>query len=447
MNTMIPTLHFGAFNAEAFLDDDSYVQLPSFPDVQAEKIVHSMDELLFPLCADNDILLTRYAIQQCQKQYLESIAIRTETNTESIDANFSTESTLLSLLSDKKNRERFQSFFTKAVRISPYAHIPEMDKFYECCNIKYEGPGIQTVKKVNSKIYSHSLHDILGIKRYSEMVTTISEMEKARLKFADRKFLIKYPLGVSGKGNVLINSEKMFHRILKHCSAQIDKGKRLEMLMEPYLDKLIDFSCQMKIESDGRFKILSVQKMENNNFAYSGSSCADRNLYALLEQKGYFTVMQSVARQLFADGYFGNVCVDSMLLKDDTIVPIVEINARKSMGLINHYINEYFEKYNLKSNLRFYSVGINTMFSYQAMLKNMENGELLFQADERSGILPLSSNAVTINRDADINNTDNGKVYKGRLYFSIGARNTEKMNELLQGFRTLLGAMNMTVYN
>jgi hypothetical protein len=217
--------------------------------------------------------------------------------------------------------------------------------------------------------------------------------------------------------------------------------------MEPFLDKAIDFSCQMDITNSGDVNILSVQKMANTNFNYSGSSCADQCMYDFLENKNYFTIMNSVAQSLYSDGYFGNVCVDSMILSDNSVVPIVEINARKSMGFLNHSINNYFQRYKLNSHLRFFSVGINNSFVYEELLKNMSAEKILFKADGKPGIIPLSSNALTINRDAHFKNQEVEKIFKGRLYISVGAKTTEEVDELTLRLRMLLQKMNVVFYN
>ncbi|MFD1906532.1 hypothetical protein ACFSQ7_25010 [Paenibacillus rhizoplanae] len=64
-----------------------------------------------------------------------------------------------------------------------------------------------------------------------------------------------------------------------------------------------------------------------------GSESMEEEERMVLERAGYFDVMIQVANDLFKDGYFGPVCIDSMVLKDGTLVPIVEINARKIYGI------------------------------------------------------------------------------------------------------------------
>ncbi|MBN1600185.1 MAG: hypothetical protein JW915_01190 [Chitinispirillaceae bacterium] len=444
---MSKTVYFGAFNAEAHLDDrERYVQLPAIADNDADKIIHSMDELLFPLCAPDDFLITRYAIKTVQKQYLESIGIRFNNNKESIDTDFSRIPTVMELLIDNRWKEKYRSVFTSEALLSPYAQISQIKPLCEFFEVPFQGPPVEVVKGVNSKIYSHEMHEILGIARYSEKVRNVNDLRKAVANLSG-SVLLKYPNGVSGKGNLLIQSDTMFERMVRFFEAQIKNGKELELLVEPLLDKMIDFSCQMKIELNGHCRILSVQQMENNNFAYWGSNCAEDDLCGLLETKQYFQLMQRVGSQLYADGYFGNVCVDSMFLKDKTLVPIVEINARKSMGLINYSMNEHLRKESMKSHLRFLSVGINSSFSYERLLETMDSCGLLYKKTGKSGILPLASNALTVNRDADVSKSRVGKIYKGRLYFSAAASDMASASILSNSFRDCLKKMGLAIYN
>ena len=239
----------------------------------------------------------------------------------------------------------------------------------------------------------------------------------------------------------------MFERIVRYLTPQIKKGKSLELLVEPFLNKMIDFSCQMNIDSDGRCTILSVQKMENNAFAYWGSSCADSDLYALLEKNDYFDLMQKIGSHLFTDGYFGFVCVDSMLLKDFTLVPIVEINARKSMGLINHSLNERLRNDAMKSHLRFLSVGIRSSFSYEKFIEQLGAAGLLYRNIGEPGILPLASNTLSVNRDAYCTNSGDDGTYNGRFYFSGAAPDVETANNFFSQLRVFLRHSDICVYN
>ena len=166
-------------------------------------------------------------------------------------------------------------------------------------------------------------------------------------------YLLKDPFGVSGKGNLLIDSEAMRRRIAEHLHKQEGSGLRVQFLLEPLSPKVTDFSSHWFIQENGKTEFISVQRMMNHQQNYSGSIKADEAFIGMLENVGYFTVMEKALRVLVEDDYHGFVCFDSMVLEDGEVVSIVEINARKSMGLINAYLDKWSEPYGLTGWLTF----------------------------------------------------------------------------------------------
>ena len=53
-----------------------------------------------------------------------------------------------------------------------------------------------------------------------------------------------------------------------------------------------------------------------------------------LDRHGYRDILADVGAALADEGYHGPVGVDSMVLDDNTLVPVLEINARRSLGLL-----------------------------------------------------------------------------------------------------------------
>ena len=120
------------------------------------------------------------------------------------------------------------------------------------------------------------------------------------------------------------------------CAAQAAAGKRVRFVLEPFLRKALDFSCQFRIEDDGQVTVISVQELVNNGLAFGASCSARPEFLDRLERDGYFQLIEQIGSLMYADGYWGDVCVDSMILEDGALAPLVEINARKSMSLIKH---------------------------------------------------------------------------------------------------------------
>ena len=165
-------------------------------------------------------------------------------------------------------------------------------------------------------------------------------------------YLLKDPFGVSGKGNLLIDSEAMREGSRSTC---INRRERIagSIPAGAPAPKVTDFSSHWFIQENGKTEFISVQRMMNHQQNYSGSIKADEAFIGMLENVGYFTVMEKALRVLVEDDYHGFVCFDSMVLEDGEVVSIVEINARKSMGLINAYLDKWSEPYGLTGWLTF----------------------------------------------------------------------------------------------
>ena len=88
----------------------------------------------------------------------------------------------------------------------------------------------------------------------------------------------------------------------------------------------------VEIGRDGSWRTLGVQSMHNRGFRHIGSGPPSEKLLAALD--GYQDVLAEVAKALIGVGYWGPAGVNSMLLTDGTLVPILEINARRSLGLL-----------------------------------------------------------------------------------------------------------------
>jgi hypothetical protein len=191
---------------------------------------------------------------------------------------------------------------------------------------------------------------------------------------------------------------------------------------------------------------MSIQKTINAGFAYLGSMSASEDFKIHLIESGYMEQMRKVAEEMYLDGYYGDVCVDSMILADNEIVPVVEINARKSMGLINYHVDSKLKNYDVSGLLSFVNVGFSGKMRMADILKKLSDDKLLFEHNYRRGILPLSSNTLFINRDSDPS-PDPERMHRGRLYYSVVSDNSGDCEYYQTAVRETLKMLSFTVFN
>lgn len=449
---MSKTLVMGSFDAEKYWRPEGYSKLPELEDKNAAHIIACMDELLFPLCNTGDLLLNRFKMNPVFKSYLEQLGFEFSNNRQDLyelgNEQFNSDKAcVFELLSRRIIEPYFQEILEDVSALNTYAILPATAGICGRLGIKKVYPEIEIIKKVNSKIYSHKLHDRLGLKKYGTIINRGADITQLAAEYDDgRGIILKDAFGVSGKGNVLISSPGILKRIADYIVSQEKRGLQTCFILETYLEKQSDFSCQIKIDPDGKMSILSIQNIINNNFSYAGSMTADQDFVDYLDRRGYFTVMQRVAGELFKDGYSGDVCIDSMILTNGEIVPVVEINARKSMGLINHYLDHYLSKFSLKGYFFFFMVGFKGKVQMDDILNKLDNLNLLFKPNCKAGIIPLSCNSLFINRELD-SASDQNKTYKGRLYITAAANCKEESLGLVEKTKRILDSLSFTVYN
>ncbi|MDT3426273.1 hypothetical protein J2Z22_001799 [Paenibacillus forsythiae] len=407
----------GIFDAESFWRDENLARLPAIRDKDRERIVLAMDELMFPFCGSGDALLTRFAMEEAHKAYLASIGFSFRHLVwEGDDASANL---FQAMASEQERDERYGAFDT----LSPFAVVPHTREVIAKYEFSNEVPGIDTVKRVNSKIYSARLTGELLGKGFGKPVYSAEELSAlGRGLLAEHgSALVKDPFGVSGKGNMLLQSQASLERVASYIRRQEGEGKAVAFVIEPFLDVECDFSCQFDIMRDGSFHLVGLQKIFNRQFAYLGSESMDAAGREALERAGYFDVLLQAAGRLYKDGYFGPVCIDSMLLKDGTLVPIVEINARKSMGFINHRLDQALQaRSGKKGFFTFRSVGFKERFDYEGWLEELKRQDILYPNRQGNGILPLSSATLLAGAaEAGADAPAGGNLRKGRLYMTI----------------------------
>jgi len=497
---VIAKIVMGTFDPETRWRDRDLARLPAMPDKDSESIVLCMDELLFPFCGPNDILYSRCKINPALHEYLNELGFSFGTRYH-YDLNDEKEplpepnlfkSCMFRLAADQarlskpankllqtagsgfpegvvlqeaatsvKSNEILQQMksqeeemFTFAAKIlSPYAITSDTEAYLHAAEPSGSLPDLKTVVRVNSKLYSNGLLVRIGEKCYGMEANSAAEIEAIGSSLLMQgHYLLKDPFGVAGKGNMLIDSESMQRRITDHLHKQEERGLRSQFLLEPLLKKKTDFSSHWFIKESGEAAFISVQRMINHQQNYSGSIKADERFISLLENAGYFNVMEKALRLLAADGYHGFVCFDSMILEDGEVVSIVEINARKSMGLINAYLDKCWETYGHSGWLTFLSLGLPEGFEFETLLHALRASELLLTTPSGYGVVPLSSNTVMINeiltRRRIVEGTQIKRgMPKGRLYVSVVGRDEEHRSELVNSLRQVLANLSVKVYN
>lgn len=306
----------GTFDAERWWRPADLATLPAAG--SADGVAESMDELLAGFCAPGDLLVTRRPVAPVLVEGLAACGITFERHALTADSPSRTVES--AILSDPATRALLRSY----PEFRPYAVLPDTIRLDWTDGL----PAASAVVEVNSKSWSNNLAAELGLPGTGTVVRSVEELAAA----ADGTVVVKDPYGVSGRAMLEIGTPGVLRAVTRTLAKQ---DRRIELLVQPKFARRLDFSGHLEVFRDGRWEFLGVQAMNNRGFRHIGSAPASAELLDLLAGNDYLDVLGAVAKAVSAAGYWGPVGVDSMVLADDTVVPIVEINARRSLGLLS----------------------------------------------------------------------------------------------------------------
>jgi hypothetical protein len=435
------TFYLGSFNAEQYWKDPDHASLPSFQEPQADAIVDVMDEVQFVFCQNKtDCLISSAAMNTVHKDYLHEIGFEFSNNQKDCKPAFGDGRSIFETLMEDTTGLAAIYPPAEGSSVSAFAILPHTEAFCRHYGIEQTLPSVEVVKQVNSKTFSSLLGEAYS-EPYSFAVGSALELASCGKELLNStSVVVKDPYGVSGKGNLHISTEKALKGIVSFLDRQEKKGKKVELVIEKFLEKKQDFSCHFAIAEDGTRDIRSVQEMVNRNFGFYGIRNAGHPLLEYLEDKHYFDMVDQVGKELFRHGYFGPVCLDSMVLKNDELVPVIEINARKSMGMLNWALNRSLSGFEVSGFLISVSCIITRPVSFECLFDELLKKDLLFKPDKPYGIIPLSANTFDINARL----TDSYPV-KGRLYLElIGDHDDDHLMSSFNEVLASLGIKNMT---
>jgi hypothetical protein len=361
----------GTFDAERWWRPADLAELPSVPGRSGAEV---MDELLGGFCEAGDLLLTRHPIAPEIRDGLAALGISFENYA------LAGEGTVESLaLRDVRAIELVAS----RDRLDPYSVLPDTAALAERLQWTDQLPPLSAVVEANSKTWSNALVQRLGLPGAGRVVRSVDELTAA----VDGPSVLKDPFGVSGRATLEVGTAGVLRAITRTLSRQ---DKRIELLVQPKYDKAADFSGHIEISRDGAWRLLGVQSMQNRGFRHIGSGPPSRELLASLD--GYQDVLADVAKALIGIGYWGPAGVDSMLLADGSLVPILEINARRSLGLLCMVLGA---RVDLPCHLWQIEVKVSAGQGINTLAAALRKANALYSGGSRPGVVLLSGSALT----------------------------------------------------
>jgi len=185
-----------------------------------------------------------------------------------------------------------------------------------------------------------------------QVVSSVEEVEVLRKSGRSERWVIKAPISTAGRDRMRVQSEgTLGDSDVRRLEGMFRYAGKL--LMEPWLDRVLDFSIQFEMTQEGlrRRGVVVLENTERGQFSsaratrrpFESLSRTDRRaLFEGGEGRGRWALwteeVLEPALQSWLGTYRGPVGVDAFLFRDDSgglrLKPVVEINPRYTMGRV-----------------------------------------------------------------------------------------------------------------
>ena len=193
---------------------------------------------------------------------------------------------------------------------------------------------LETIRRVNSKLWSHRLEQELGIAMTgASTAESFAELEEAVARACPRegdKWVIKSPFGFAARERVLGRGARLEGAQATWARRQFARGETL--IFQPWLERVREYGVTLEIATGGEINLVGISDLQTN-----GAGTGTGYLLGRKIDEGRRKELESVARtvgaRLYEEGYTGPAGMDA-LEHTGGLHPLLEINARYTMGFV-----------------------------------------------------------------------------------------------------------------
>lgn len=217
---------------------------------------------------------------------------------------------------------------------TPWGWTPSAVAAGRRAGARVEAVAHETVVRVNSKLFSHSIERELGVAvPGATLAASLEELHAAAARACPRpddKWVVKAPLGFAARERVLGRGPAIDAPSAVWAAKRLARGETL--LFEPWLDVRREYGVPVLVSPGGETHVLGVVDLVTNGagaaVGYMLGRAVPREHAAALDR-----IAREAGRRLAAAGYIGPAGVDA-LEHAGGLRPLLEINARYTMGFV-----------------------------------------------------------------------------------------------------------------
>lgn len=418
--------------------------LPRFSADSGTAIVNRMDELALLLGRPGDHVVLKGAPDEAYLDYLAGLGIGLPELHVVAGQRFERTVTA-DALGDPALLEQLSALAPSGARLLPHGTSRLEEELAERTGLPLATPGADLCKAVNSKVYSRRLADELGLRQPAgwscetvEELATALDGAKAMLA-QGRRAVVKEAFGVSGKGLVVLDSERRADRVLRMVSEQVRRSgrSRIAFVVEEWVENCGDLNYQFTVGLDGSVHFDFVKRALTEGGVHKGHRFPANLTAAQLAD--VIRAARLLGGRLAADGYHGVAGVDAILTADGGVHPVIEINARNNMSTYQTRLQDAFVGPGQVALARHYPLRLDRRLGFDRLRELLDG--LLLTRDTSSGL--LVNNFATVNAGLGVRP---GEPFDGRLYTIAVADSAAELDELDEGVTARLSALGATAH-
>ncbi|SDT80725.1 hypothetical protein SAMN04489716_9330 [Actinoplanes derwentensis] len=379
----------GPFDAEGSWRPADMASLPGVSDRRAAPVVAALGETLAVLCEPGDLLAAPAAPHPA---FTALLALAGFTAEHLIVPELFGESPAASTPTPARWSEIRTA--VAGLTLAPYAVLRSTAVLGEALGLAGTHPPYDTVVRVNSKSWSNEIVRRNGWAGAGEVAHDTTELRRLVTAHGSADVVVKDPYGVAGRGSLVVTSPRVLDSIVRHLDAQVAAGAYVEVIVQARYRRRLDFSTHWEINPDGSAEPGAVVQTDNRDFTYAGSRPATDELLRTLDETDHPEIAATVAGELSKDGYHGPVCIDGMVIEEGTVVPVLEVNARTSMGMIGLALQARAASCGLQAVLRHLPVRVGTARAFERLAGELERDNLAFDGKSPGALLVTAGTLV-----------------------------------------------------
>lgn len=388
-------------------------------------LVRGMEELGALLAAPNDHILLGAGLNAGYRRYLERGGLRPP---HELCVSGATDEAATgpaaTVQGDPELSRRLKELGTRGAYLMAMGTSPEVESLAEATGLRLATPQADVARTVNSKAYSRRIVEELGLPGIpGQCCETVEQLRAALnpLPGPDAPLIVKESYGVSGKGALVLDHPKKAEGLLRLLERRswTTGDHAVDVVVESYLPKRRELAYQVTIGRSGQVTLDFVRGSLTTNGVHRGNlTPAELNR----AQRRHLTqAADLVGARLFADGYFGVAGIDALVTSDDTLYPVLEINARLTMPTYQARPLARFGGSDGVMLATYYPLQLAAPLAFEGLQAAL--GDLIGPPVDGSGVLVTCFG--TVNAQATTSTT-----FPGRLYAMLFGPNVGRLRQL-----------------